>query len=191
MSTMEELVILLGISLDIFGTMECQGSLIAKIEKGRMIVFSGILAVGQMLALGIGGFLSQLLCQEGMQPQESRIGRAAAAAIFLCLGIRLFLKAWQNERIVERRKEIFDVWGFIRQHSRSMLFTLLAGLALGFLGNSISVLLVMILILTVLAAVIGTYTGYRLGFEQKVIAYAAGGLLLLAGSMDVLIKYVI
>lgn len=188
---MEELVILLGISLDIFGTMECQGSLIAKIEKGRMIVFSGILAVGQMLALGIGGFLSQLLCQEGMQPQESRIGRAAAAAIFLCLGIRLFLKAWQNERIVERRKEIFDVWGFIRQHSRSMLFTLLAGLALGFLGNSISVLLVMILILTVLAAVIGTYTGYRLGFEQKVIAYAAGGLLLLAGSMDVLIKYVI
>ncbi len=190
MGVMEVFVILFGISLDIFGGMECQGSLMAKIEKKQLAIFCGVLAAGQMLMLGIGNFLSQLLCQGRIQAKESFLGQAAAAVIFFCLGIRFFMKAWKNEQIVERREEIFDVPGFLCRYLRSSLFTLLAGIALGFLGSRISVLMVMVIVMTVLAVVVGIYTGYRLGFEHKLKAYLLGGMLLVAGAIDVLIRYI-
>ena len=44
MDMIEEIIILLGISLDVFGAMECQGALVAKIEKKQLAAFSSILA---------------------------------------------------------------------------------------------------------------------------------------------------
>ena len=52
MSVVEELIIILGISLDIFAVMECQGSLVAKVERKQLLAFCGILVAGQVLALG-------------------------------------------------------------------------------------------------------------------------------------------
>ena len=68
------------------------------------------------------------------------------------------------------------------------LFTLLTGIALGFLGNDILILLLLTIALTVLAAVFGMYTGYRLGYEHKMKAYVLGGFLLIAGSVDVFVR---
>lgn len=53
MDMIEEIIILLGISLDVFGAMECQGALVAKIEKKQLAAFSSILAVGQAVFLGM------------------------------------------------------------------------------------------------------------------------------------------
>lgn len=189
MSMIEETVVVLGISLEIFGAMECQGSLVAKIEKKQLIIFCAILAAGQVLALGIGDYLSRLLSRHGLQGKEIFLGQAVAAAIFLFLGIRLLVKAWRNEGIVERREEKFEIKRFLEVYSKGILFTFLAGIAMGFLGGSITVLLVLTLLLTTLVTVIGMYTGYRLGFEHKMKAYVLGGLLLIAGSMDVIFRY--
>ena len=57
MSVLEELIVLAGISLDIFAVMECQGSLIAKVQKKHLAIICSILVIGQVLALGIGNFL--------------------------------------------------------------------------------------------------------------------------------------
>lgn len=189
MSMIEETVVVLGISLEIFGAMECQGSLVAKIEKKQLFIFCAILAAGQVLALGIGDFLSLYLSRHEMQAKEIFLGQTVAAAIFLFLGIRLLLKAWRNEGIVERREEKFEIKRFLKIYSKGILFTFLAGIALGFLGSSVLVLLVLTLLLTILVTVIGMYTGYRLGFEHKMKAYALGGLLLIAGSVDVILRY--
>ncbi len=183
MDILVETVVVLGISLEIFGAMECQGSLVAKIEKRQLLIFCAVLAAGQTMALGIGDVLSGLLSRQGAQ--ESFQGRAAAAAIFLLLGLRLLLKAWKNERIVERREEKFQVKRFLVIYSRGILYTFFAGVALGFLGSSVSVLLLLTLFLTILVTVVGMYTGYRLGFEHKIKAYVLGGILLIAGSVDV------
>lgn len=186
---MEEMVVLLGISLEIFGAMECQGSLVAKIEKKQLVIFCSILAAGQVLALGIGDFLSLFLSRHEMQGKEIFLGQAVAAAIFLFLGVRLLVKAWRNERIIERREEKLEIKRFLGIYSKGILFTFLAGIALGFLGGSIPVILVLTMLLTTLVTVIGMYTGYRLGFEHKMKAYVLGGLLLIAGSMDVVFRY--
>ncbi len=189
MNMIEETVVVLGLSLEIFGAMECQGSLVAKIEKKQLFMFCAILAAGQGLALGIGNFLSLFLSRQQIQAKEIFLGQAVAAAIFLFLGIRLLLKAWRNERIVERREEKFHIKRFLEIYSKGILFTFLAGIALGFLGSSLRVLLVLTLFLTILVTVVGMYTGYRLGFEHKMKAYVLGGLLLIAGSMDVIFRY--
>ena len=189
MNMIEETVVVLGLSLEIFGAMECQGSLVAKIEKKQLFMFCAILAAGQGLALGIGNFLSLFLSGQHIQAKEIFLGQAVAATIFLFLGIRLLLKAWRNERIVERREEKFHIKRFLEIYSKGILFTFLAGIALGFLGSSLRVLLVLTLFLTILVTVIGMYTGYRLGFEHKMKAYVLGGLLLIAGSVDVIFRY--
>lgn len=190
MSIVEEFVIILGISLDIFAVMECQGSLVAKVEKKQLISFCKILVVGQVVALGIGNFISLLFCQNVTEGDEIFLGQVVAAVIFLCQGMRLFLKAWRNERIVEHREEKFDVGEFIRLYARTSLFTLLTGLAFGFLGSNMLIVLLLITVMTVLVTVFGMYTGYRLGFEHKIKAYLAGGVLLVAGGMDVILGHI-
>jgi len=189
MNVMEEIIILLGISLDIFGAMECQGSLAAKIEKKYLAIFSVILIAGQTIALGSGSVLAGFLCQ-GRQ-RDIFLGQVIAAVIFLCLGVRLMMKAWKNEGIVERREEEFDVAAFVRHYARGMMFTILTGFAMGFLGTPLAVQLFLAVVLTFLAAVIGMYTGYHLGYEHKMKAYILGGLLLLAGSADVVIRHIL
>ena len=52
MNVMEEFVIILGISLDIFAVMECQGSLVAKVEKRQLMVCCSILVAGQVIEIG-------------------------------------------------------------------------------------------------------------------------------------------
>ena len=42
MNWMENLLIVAGVSLDIFAAMECQGSLVAKINKKNLTVICGI-----------------------------------------------------------------------------------------------------------------------------------------------------
>ena len=189
MNVVEEMVILLGISLDIFGAMECQGSLVAKIDKKQLVIFSGILTAGQTVALTFGSIFAKLLCQKQIQVQDVFLGQVMAAAIFLCLGLRLLVKAWKNEGVVEHREEMFDVGPFLRRYVHSVLFTMLTGFAMGFLGTPLAVQLLLAVIFTVLAAIIGMYTGYRLGYEHKMKAYAIGGVLLIAGCVDVIIKY--
>ncbi|MEY8390979.1 hypothetical protein D3Z36_12605 [Lachnospiraceae bacterium] len=189
MNVVEEMVILLGISLDIFGAMECQGSLVAKIDKKQLLIFSGILTAGQTVALTFGSIFAKLLCQKQIQVQDVFLGQVMAAAIFLCLGLRLLVKAWKNEGVVEHREETFDVGPFLRRYVHSVLFTMLTGFAMGFLGTPLAVQLLLAVIFTVLAAIIGMYTGYRLGYEHKMKAYAIGGVLLIAGCVDVIIKY--
>lgn len=191
MDIIEEIVILLGISLDVFGAMECQGALVAKIEKKQLTICCSILALGQAAFLGIGGYISQLLCRGRIQSQDSFLGQVAAAVIFLCLGVRLLLKAWKNEQIIEHREERVNVLGFLKRYIRGSMFTLLTGIALGFLGKSLSELLLLVAAFTVTATIVGLYTGYRLGYEHKLKAYVLGGVLLFAGGAEVISRYIL
>lgn len=191
MNIVEELIVLAGISLDIFAVMECQGSLIAKVQKKHLAIISSILVVGQVLALEIGNFLSVLLRRYQTYDYEVFLEEVLAVAIFLCMGVRLLLKAWKNERVIERREEKLNIKELVYLYIRSSAFTLLVGVAFGFLGCGMLRVLVMAVVMTVAVTILGMYTGYRLGFEHKVKAYLAGGILLIAAGIDVIVRYII
>jgi len=61
----------------------------------------------------------------------------------------------------------------------------------GFLGTSLLSLILVGIILTVVCVVGGAYVGYHFGYEQKTKVYLIGGILLLVGGVDVIIRFIL
>ena len=101
MNWVENLLIVAGISLDIFGAMECQGSLVNKVNKKLLSGICVLMAVCQLIALFLGHFLSDLFCKSHPMSDERFLGEILAMVIFFGLGIRLIVKAIRNERVEE------------------------------------------------------------------------------------------
>lgn len=192
MSWVEIVLITIGMSLDTFAAVECQGALVAKLEKKRLSMAVTVIALWQTIALLIGSFLVTLLNQYDTQLSgEAFIGRILAILILFGMGLRMFVKAWRNERIVEKREDGLDIKKTFFSIAKGTIFTILTGIAFAFLEADIKAVLIMIICVTIAMVIIGLYTGYRLGFEQKSKAYIGGGALLIAAGIDVIVRYIV
>ena len=192
MSWIEIVLITIGMSLDTFAAVECQGALVAKLEKKRLSMAVTVIALRQTIALLIGSFLVTLLNQYDTQLSgEAFIGRILAILILFGMGLRMFVKAWRNERIVEKREDGLDIKKTFFSIAKGTIFTILTGIAFAFLEADIKAVLIMIICVTIAMVIIGLYTGYRLGFEQKSKAYIGGGALLIAAGIDVIVRYIV
>lgn len=192
MSWIEIVLITIGMSLDTFAAVECQGALVAKLEKKRLSMAVTVIALWQTIALLIGSFLVTLLNQYDTQLSgEACIGRILAILILFGMGLRMFVKAWRNERIVEKREDGLDIKKTFFSIAKGTIFTILTGIAFAFLEADIKAVLIMIICVTIAMVIIGLYTGYRLGFEQKSKAYIGGGALLIAAGIDVIVRYIV
>ena len=192
MSWIEIVLITIGMSLDTFAAVECQGAVVAKLEKKRLSMAVTVIALWQTIALLIGSFLVTLLNQYDTQLSgEAFIGRILAILILFGMGLRMFVKAWRNERIVEKREDGLDIKKTFFSIAKGTIFTILTGIAFAFLEADIKAVLIMIICVTIAMVIIGLYTGYRLGFEQKSKAYIGGGALLIAAGIDVIVRYIV
>ena len=187
MNWMENLLIVAGVSLDIFAAMECQGSLVAKINKKNLTVICGIVALAQLITLYLGHFLSSLFCRYRSVPDEKLLGQIISMVIFMILGIRLMVKAIRNEHVEEHLEHHHGIRRFVRMACISGIYTLLTGIAFGFLETNVLMILIMIVVCTVAFVIGGIYTGYRVGYEAKTKVYIVGALLLWVAGLDVLI----
>ena len=187
MNWMENLLIIAGVSLDIFAAMECQGSLVAKINKKNLTVICGIVALAQLITLYLGHFLSSLFCHYRSVPDEKLLGQIISMVIFMILGIRLMVKAIRNEHVEEHLEHHLGIRRFVRMACISGIYTLLTGIAFGFLETNVLMILIMIVVCTVAFVIGGIYTGYRVGYEAKTKVYIVGALLLWVAGLDVLI----
>ena len=192
MNWIENLLILAGISLDIFAAMECQGSLVAKIDKVHLSIICILIAMWQMAALFIGNYISVLLYSySGHIAHDGKfMGFVLATAIFFGLGVRLIVKAIRNERVYEKREENLGFKRFLRMAAITSVYTLLTGVAFGFLQTNLLRILIMIVCCTIVVVVAGMYTGYRLGFVHKTKAYIGGAVLLWIAGVDVIVRYI-
>ena len=186
MNWMENLLIIAGVSLDIFAAMECQGSLVAKINKKNLTVICGIVALAQLITLYLGHFLSSLFCHYRSVPDEKLLGQIISMVIFMILGIRLMVKAIRNEHVEEHLEHHLGIRRFVRMACISGIYTLLTGIAFGFLETNVLMILIMIVVCTVAFVIVGIYTGYRVGYEAKTKVYIVGALLLWVAGLDVL-----
>ena len=186
MNWMENLLIVAGVSLDIFAAMECQGSLVEKINKKNLTVICGIVALAQLITLYLGHFLSSLFCRYRSVPDEKLLGQIISMVIFMILGIRLMVKAIRNEHVEEHLEHHLGIRRFVRMACISGIYTLLTGIAFGFLETNVLMILIMIVVCTVAFVIGGIYTGYRVGYEAKTKVYIVGALLLWVAGLDVL-----
>ena len=172
MGWIEYLLIVAGSSLEIFVAMECQGSLIQKVNKKQLTAICFIVAVCQLLAMYIGYFLSSFLNGKYSVKDEALLGEIISIGILIGLGIRLIGKAIRNERIEEHCQAQLDM------------------IAFGFLGTGLFTIMIMVALLTVVCIVAGIYTGYHFGFEQKTKVYIVGAILFWAAGIDVIVRLV-
>lgn len=191
MNWVENLLIVAGISLDIFGAMECQGSLVNKVNKKLLSGICVLMAVCQLIALFLGHFLSDLFCKSHPMSDERFLGEILAMVIFFGLGIRLIVKAIRNERVEEHLETNLGIHRFVRLATVSSLYTVLAGIAFGFVGTNLVAILIMIVVVTIAFVIGGMYTGYHMGFTSKTTVYTVGAILLWIAGLDVLLQRVL
>ena len=125
MGWIEYLLIVAGSSLEIFVAMECQGSLIQKVNKKQLTAICFIVAVCQLLAMYIGYFLSSFLNGKYSVKDEALLGEIISIGILIGLGIRLIGKAIRNERIEEHCQAQLDMKRVLRIAGITAFYTVL------------------------------------------------------------------
>ena len=178
----------------------------------QMLISIVLIAAPFLIVAVIIAFLLNVLQQKWMvtakplQPKASKISPLSgfkrifsvkqlvellkAIAMMAVIGIVAYQTI--KDSIVERREENgLSLGRILKCVGASSVCTLLVGVAFGFLGTNVTIVLIMVVCLTVLMVVFGMYTGYRFGFEQKTKAYSIGGVLLIIGGIDVVIRYIV
>jgi len=191
MSWIENLLIVAGISLDLFGAMICQGSLVSKVNKKHLSLICLIIGLWQLAALFLGHFVSNILLQKGDIPDEFLAGEIVAILIFLGLCVRLIVKGVRNEFFQEHLERTLGYKRFIKMTAATSVYTLLAGVAFGFFGTNILMILIMIFCISVIVVIGGMYVGYHFGFEGKEKGYIIGAVLLGGAGIDLIIRTII
>ena len=190
MNWWETILVTLGVSLDIFAAMACKGAQLSKIEKKPLVKLCVLFAVWQTAALDVGSIVGSILRMREANPRTGNT-QIIAAVIFGVLGMLMIRKAWKNELIIERRDDGYAWKSLVVRLALISVWTLVLGVALGFLGTGTAMLLTVISVATVLGVIAGLYVGYHLGYEQKTKAYAIGGVLLLIGAVDTIFRFVV
>lgn len=183
----ESILMIAGISLDLFAGMEIEGAMLARV-KPRLLF--GVAFVVLVLQIGffVGGYsIGNLLIRNNflMSKQGDVIGNAIAMVGFGLLGARLIIKAIRKDNIQERCRELpisKYVWIFFV----ATIYTLFAGIAQGLMGGNILFMVVLLVCCTFAVTVSGLFTGYRFGFKMKSWFYGFGAGLLWSSALGIL-----
>lgn len=185
----EVLLIAVGLSLDVFAVVICRGALLSRIEKKRLFLLSLIFAIWQVGALLIGTLLGKLSVSAKMLQELNSIWRTGSMIIFVILGIYLFIKAGKGRPIQEKCNDSFPVREMVFLACATSLDAFFAGIGFAFFQTSLLKETISIAAVTVLAVLLGIYTGYRLGYEYRARAYIIGGILLVAAGVELFVRF--
>lgn len=191
MGWIENLLIVAGASLEIFAALECQGSLVSKVNKKQLSIICVLVTLFQLASMYVGYFLSTLVIRKNPVSDEALLGEILSIAILFCLGIRLIAKAIRNEMLEERLQSHISLRRIVRIAAVTSLYTILAGIAFGFLSTSLVIILIMVAVLSVVCIIAGVYTGYHFGFEQKTKVYIIGAILFWVAGIDIIVRCVL
>ncbi len=128
MNWVERLLIIGGVSLDVFAAMEREGSLVAKIEKKGLLSVCFLVCAWQAAALYAGNLAAAVILEKERSVWSLAVpGNGIMLAAFTWLGMHLAAGALHRERIYEHRAERFNRNGILRAMVRAGGYMLLAG----------------------------------------------------------------
>jgi putative Mn2+ efflux pump MntP len=191
MNAIENILIIAGISLDIFAAMEIEGAMLADVKKKSLAIACTLVALLQLLFFFGGYFVCYELGKNSVIQNSKNVGYIVAAVVFSLLGVRLIVKAIRKEFIHERRRDNIRVRDYIKIIAVASCYTLVAGCACGFVGTSVVMMAVVILVCSVLVVIGGLYTGYHFGFEFKTGFYVSGAVMLWVAGAEILLRSVL
>ena len=168
MNTLENILIIAGISLDVFASMEIQGAMLQKVNKKTLLVVSAIVSLLQLMFF-FGGYAAGYgIDRAGVWRNASWVGYILDTIIFALLGSRLIVKGIRRE-FVDETRSVITVKQYAKIIAVTTVYTLFAGCAY----------------------ISGLYAGYHFGFEGKTVVYVVGGIILWVAGAEILITNVL
>ncbi len=173
MNTLICILIIIGISLDVLGTMEIEGAMLGEIKKKDMALAS-LMVIGLQISFFFGGYFAcSMVVKYDIFTHGEITATIIAVAIFMILGIRLLVKGIRKAFVEERRQE-FSLSKYMKGLVTLCFYTLCAGCACGFIEAPVIILLVTIIICSAAVTIGGLSIGYHFGFGSKSTGYFVG-----------------
>lgn len=195
MGLVEIVVLTIGISLESFAVMACKGAMFPKIKKTKALGLGILFGGWQALILFLGNSSTRLYLNSiGVDISSSSIYTMRgtfAGVIFCSLGLHMLWKAFNNKLIQERREEYINMKEIIILAMVTSIDAFLIGVGLAFLRTDLLNTIIPIILVNILFVILGIYTGYHHGYEQKTKAYTVGGAMLVSIGVEVLIKHIL
>ncbi|MQN01251.1 MAG: hypothetical protein DUD27_03585 [Lachnospiraceae bacterium] len=184
MNWLGNLLIIVGISFDVYAAVEVRGAMLAKIKTKVLILTALVFTLIQSVFFLGGYFITHELVLHNAVDNPNSFGVELAGIIFFVLAGRLIHKAVRHEEIEEKREEM-SVKAYVRIVLAGAIYTLFAGLACGLMSSNQNLpqyplmMLGFIFAATIVMVLLGFYTGYRYGFNSRPKFYIAGAVLLI------------
>lgn len=189
MNSMEIILLAMATSLDSFAIMTCKGAMLSKINKKNILTISLIFGSWQAAVLLLGNRFMNLILSNHQEFQFIFV--LFACMILLSLGVYQFSKGIRKKTFYEKREDDFHVNKIIIISFITSVDAFLVGISLAFLNTSLSSIVLPILFVNIISVILGIYTGYYFGYEQKTIAYLVGGSIFLGFSLEVLCEQIL
>lgn len=190
MNTLENILIIAGISLDVFASMEIQGAMLQKVNKKTLLVVSAIVSLLQLMFF-FGGYAAGYgIDRAGVWRNASWVGYILDTIIFALLGARLIVKGIRRE-FVDETRSVITVKQYAKIIAVTTVYTLFAGCAYGLVGTHVIIMLALIVLFSFIVVISGLYAGYHFGFEGKTVVYVVGGIILWVAGAETLITNVL
>lgn len=192
MNIIRTIILAIGNSLDSFAVMTCKGAMLSKIKKLKVLGIGILFGGWQVLVMVLGNSLTRYYLKKiGISTDSHSIHiiiMTLAVIIFCGIGLYMLWKGIRKKLINEKRQEDFDIGEILLLAIVTSLDTFLLGIGLAFLNMDLMDFIVPIILLNVASVILGIYTGYHHGYEQKTKAYALGGIMVLGVGLEVLSK---
>ncbi|QNM04815.1 manganese efflux pump MntP [Qiania dongpingensis] len=187
----ETLLTSAGLSLDVYAVAICKGAVVGQIDKKKLVQMCVIFSAWQVGALLTGNLVMLVPAFAEQSRHITLVWYGIAAAILLGVGVYMLQKGVRKKPIFEQ----LEAWGSVKEMCLLGLATsvdaFLTGVGFAFMETGLAKETLAVGILTAAAVVLGVYTGYRLGYEQKYKAHFIGGLLLTLVSLEIFISYLL
>ena len=189
MDVTECLLIVIGLSLNVFLEAEYEGTMLKKVHLNKLLGVCGIFFLCQMASILGGYYITAVSFLRKTSSEDLKLMcYILAFIIFLILAVYMLRKAWKKEIIQEHLSEIKMKRVFM-EAAVIAFFTFLAGIGYGFLGNRIGTTCLIVACATVLAVITGIYTGFYQGCKFRTVIYSAGGIIFLIIGINILVRH--
>ncbi len=175
--------------MNIFLIGQYEGSMIRRIEWRKVAVICLIVGVFETFSMLCGYLLTRIPFFSTSESDDLKnFCYFVAAILFLLIAVYMIYKAMRHAPIQESLREI----GYKRILLEVVMvagFTFMAGIGWGFIGHNILMATSVIAGSTILAAILGIWTGYKEGCKGRYGIYGTGGAMLAFVGAEILVRY--
>lgn len=105
MSLAEILLVSVGLSFDVFAAMICEGAMLARVEKKKLIFICLIFCIWQQAAVVCGNLITLIPVFADSSREMQTAGSCLSMIIFVTLGIYMLWKAYRKEAFLGAVRE--------------------------------------------------------------------------------------